>query len=228
MLTSRIPGVSPTRTSLVQVTGPLSEPISIATAKSHLRVDFTDDDNLIAGYITAAREFCEDYTGRAFIAQTFDYTLDDFPRADMPNAYAVPNTWQTGSGFDPPNTDISLYLPKSRVASVTSVKYYDANDALQTIAPSFYQTDFSSTPARLLPLNNQPWPVTSTDMINTVVVRFVASDTVPQRLVQAALLLIGDWYSNREADSGAYQRGSIPAPVKSLLDGLRVKGMGII
>lgn len=38
-----------------------AEPVTLAEAKLHLKIDHSDEDELITALITAAREFCEDY-----------------------------------------------------------------------------------------------------------------------------------------------------------------------
>jgi uncharacterized phiE125 gp8 family phage protein len=57
------------------ITPPASEPVTLAEAKSHLRVDLNDDDTLINALITAARQMAEEYTRRAFITQTWEATF---------------------------------------------------------------------------------------------------------------------------------------------------------
>ena len=37
------------------------EPVTLAEAKTQCRVEFNNDDELIQSYITAAREYCEDF-----------------------------------------------------------------------------------------------------------------------------------------------------------------------
>ena len=53
------------------VTG--SEPLSAATVKSYLKVDFSTDDTLIGTMITGVREMIEEFTGLSLIASTIIY-----------------------------------------------------------------------------------------------------------------------------------------------------------
>lgn len=60
------------------VTG--SEPITAATVKSYLKIDFSDDDTLIGTLITGVREQIEEFTGLALVAKTivyFDEEIDE-------------------------------------------------------------------------------------------------------------------------------------------------------
>mgnify|MGYP000365478232 CR=1 FL=1 len=58
---------------------PAVEPISLAEAKAHLRVDTSADDSLITSLIVAARKYFEERTRRSLITQSWKLTLDDFP-----------------------------------------------------------------------------------------------------------------------------------------------------
>jgi uncharacterized phiE125 gp8 family phage protein len=58
---------------------PASEPISIAEAKDHLRIDHDDEDDYIDGLIQMAREQVESDCARALMTQTRVLTLDRFP-----------------------------------------------------------------------------------------------------------------------------------------------------
>jgi uncharacterized phiE125 gp8 family phage protein len=61
--------------SLRLITPPASEPVTREQAKNHLRVDINDDDTLIDSLITVARQRAEEFTRRAFLTQTWEWTL---------------------------------------------------------------------------------------------------------------------------------------------------------
>ncbi len=181
------------------VTAPASEPITLAEAKAQLRVDATDENDLITALIVVSREYCEGYLHRKLISQTWDWSLCDFPRG-----FALP------------------FLP---IASVTSVKYYDTANAQQTLSAAYYQTDLNATPARIHLAYGYAWPSTY-ERSDAVVVRFAAgyanAAAVPQAIKQAMLLLIGHWYRSREA--AGTRVDEIPMGVQALLFPLRLPG----
>lgn len=47
---------------------PIVEPISLNEAKRQIRVEFDDDDGLISGYITAARQWVEGFLNQPLVA----------------------------------------------------------------------------------------------------------------------------------------------------------------
>ena len=60
-----------------RVVDPASEPITLAEAKSHLRVTSNAEDALINSLIVAARDLCEHETGgRVLMTQTWELSLD--------------------------------------------------------------------------------------------------------------------------------------------------------
>lgn len=161
-------------------TSPVSEPVTTAEAKLHLRVDVSDEDTLIASLITAARLWCEQQCGRSFFTQTWRLTLDDWP------------------------TDGLIRLPRPPVKSITSVKYYDGSGIQQTlVAGTDYQSDLDAAPARVAPAPNKSWPAVQAGRLSPIEIVYVAGETttgaIDQRVKQAILLLVGHWYKNREA-----------------------------
>jgi uncharacterized phiE125 gp8 family phage protein len=197
--------------ALVLVSTPAVEPVTLAEAKAHLRVDGTDEDALISALILAAREHCEAATGRVLVQQTWDLKLDRFPCL------------------------IEVPLPPLR--SVASISYLDDAGASQTLAGAYYLVDAASEPARITPSYGQSWPSTY-PVTGAVTVRFVAGypddgnsppdlvANVPQSIKLAMLLLIGHWFEHRSdvlAENGL-QVASLPRAVDALLIPYRVWG----
>src|SRR5438094_4704069 len=162
----------PFTTSLV--TGPATEPITLAEAKAHLRVDFTDDDALIAALITAAREAAETFMRRAILPQTWDLLLDG----------------ECGAAFGPlvAVTEIEIVIPRPPLIAVSFVKYTDLGGAVQTWDPTLYVVDAPTGPkaksGRLRPAYLQPWPVIL-PVMNAFQVRFQGGYTAPAIVVSS-------------------------------------------
>ena len=183
------------------ITPPAQEPVSLAEAKHHLRVDFPDDDALIAAIIAAARQHAEMLTRRQFITARWKFVLDRFP------AHAVT-------------------LPRSPLQSVVSIDYLDTGNALQTVPPSDYTVDAACEPARITPVFGATWPVTL-PQIAAVSVLFDAgygtAADVPEGIKAWIKLRVGSLYEHRE-DFALVSRGRIEALpfVDGLLDPYRV------
>lgn len=162
--------------SLIIITQPSVEPVSLTEAKLHAKVDGIDDDTLITSLITSTRQQAEHITGRAFCTQTLELLLDEFPDA------------------------VKLLMPP--IASIVSVKYIDTNGVEQTLAASAYSLDKDSEPGWLTPAYDTNWPDTRATP-NAVRVRYVAgygvAAAVPASIKSWILMAIGTLYSQREA-----------------------------
>jgi hypothetical protein len=200
------------------ISAPSGEPVALADAKKHLRVDFADDDNLILTLISAARQQAETICRRALVSQQWKVVLDQFPVPGMNIGSA--NWYGPQWGISPgPLTVLSpsgktgyeIYLPLPPLVSVDSIQYIDVNGIKQTLDPSLYIVDDISEPARITPSYGATWPGTQ-NVINAVIVTFTTGygtpSDVPQAIKQWMLLAIGAMYENREADV-LVARGSV-------------------
>lgn len=154
------------------VTSPTVEPITIAEAKTHLRVTDSGEDDRIAALIAAAREEAETITGRAFITQTWRLTLDRFPLCGP------------------------IELPRAPLQSITSITYVDSDGASQTWAN--YRVSTNSEPGRVEPAYNEVWP-TIRDVTEAATITYVAgygdtSRDVPNGIKNALLLMVESYY----------------------------------
>lgn len=65
--------------TLERIAAPQREPVTLAEAKLHLRVDSGDEDLLIESLIKAARDYVERFTDLSLIATHWRYRLESFP-----------------------------------------------------------------------------------------------------------------------------------------------------
>jgi uncharacterized phiE125 gp8 family phage protein len=160
------------------ITAATTTPVSLAEAKLHCKVDAADDEALITAYIVAATEQAEQILNRVLMPQTWELTLDSFPAA--------------------------FELTRSPVQSITSLKYYDTNGVLQTLASNLYSLDNADgdNSAYVVPAYNTDWPVTR-EQINAVSVRYVAgyadATVIPEPIKAWIKIQVGTMYKFREA-----------------------------
>ena len=159
------------------ITPPTAEPVSVATAKTYLRVDGSDDDTLIGSLIKAAREKGEELSRRAFISQTQEMIIDCWPK------------------------DLQLKIMRPPLQSITSVKYLDSANAEHTWTD--YVTDIRSEPGVVI-FNSTPSAALLES--GAITVRFVAGygnagSNVPERINQTILQLVAYWYENRDSQA---------------------------
>ena len=98
----------------------MADPVTLAEARLHLRLPSnitTDEQNEITRLISVATEYAEQFTNRLWTTGSRVETFDAFP-------YSVERKRQ------------SLYLPGGNISSITSITYYNAAYAQQTLASS--------------------------------------------------------------------------------------------
>lgn len=165
------------------ITPPSVEPVTLGEVKTQLRIDAddTDYDDILTPLIVAAREWCEEYQNRAYITQTLELALDEWPCKN------------------------EIDIPRPPLQSVTSLIYTD-KDGVSAIWPSVnYVLDDYSFVARLVKAKGVCWPSICLTAANGIKVRYVAGygDTgadVPQKIKQAITLLTIHWYENGMCD----------------------------
>ncbi|KJS45238.1 MAG: hypothetical protein VR71_02155 [Roseovarius sp. BRH_c41] len=163
---------------LTLITAPTNDPVDLASAKQHCRVDHDDDDVLISSLITAAAQYLDrpsGILGRAVMSQVWRLELTGWPE--------------------------NLALPVEPVASVV-VTYTDANGAEQTLDASAYTlsawpsyaTEWRFVRDAVRPvLHDSPYPVKF-----TITAGYANAAAVPQPLKTAMLMLVAHWYRTRE------------------------------
>ena len=162
--------------SLSLDTPPAEEPVTLAEAKAHLKLDTSDDDALVTRMIAAARARAEWHTGRAFITQGWTLHLDCFPR------------------------DGAIEIPLPPLVAVTSLTVFARDDSASVIDPARYVVDAASAPARLV-LRPETAPPADLRRTSAVALAFIAgygdAAAVPAPVKEAILELIAFLYEYR-------------------------------
>lgn len=189
--------------ALTLVTGPSQEPLTLAEAKLHARIDTDDDDQLLMALISTAREWVEGQTRRALATQTWDWSIDwGWPY--MQNG--VP----------------TLDFPINPVTSVTSITYDDGSSPRATLSSDQYTAVLRQHTSYVVPAYGVDWP-TVRCVPDAITVRFVAGqaiDEVPYQLVQAMKMLVTHMYERRDLSSER-QMIEIPYAVEALISPYR-------
>ena len=163
------------RYSIRTVTPAASPPLSTADAKKHLEVQHSDDDALIAAQVAAAVDAVERFTGQVLADCVMEMVLPGFP--------VFPEM---------------LSIPREPVTEILSLLYTDSDGEEAEV------TDFrwsESSPDVVMPAFRSAWP-SAADEPGSVRLRFRAGygpGLAPSSLIEAAKLLLGHFYANREA-----------------------------
>ena len=185
------------------VTGPASEPITLAEAKLYLRVDDTTEDALITAIITAAR--------RKFENDTYHYLM--------------PQTWELYLNQNEINSE-QISINKSDITAISSVKYYDQSNTQQTLSTSDYQTAIQGRPYSIQ-LTTVPQVY---NRLEAMVIRFTLGYTnaaaVPEDIKTAIKTLIGTLYENRQTIVTGTQVNEVPDTFKFIMENYRNRVYG--
>jgi len=165
------------------VAPPASEPLTLAEAKDHLRVDHDLEDAAILRLIRSAREAAEEATSRTLLPTTWRLKLERWPAPEL-----VDGRW------------IREIRIEDCLLSVGSISYRDVAGVLQVLDPSAYQVD-EGPPARIRPAYGASWPTARPGLGAVEVVYtagYASADLVPASLMDWMLLHVGTHYENRE------------------------------
>ena len=191
--------------SLTRTTPPAVEPVTLAEAKAHCRVDTSDDDTYIGTLITAARQWVEEYLDRSLVNTQWTMRLDAFPyEIELPR---------------PP-------IASSGTVTAVTLTYTLGDDSTATLSTDAYRVDRQSTPGVVRQLRNGTWPA-NLDDYNAVQVTWwggygASGTSVPAAIKHAMLMLCSHWYETRGATlaTGAVPQ-DVPFGVVSLLDSMK-------
>lgn len=172
-------------------TAPTVLPVSVAEAKTVLRITHTTHDVYIESLIKGMRAFIESTCRLTLTNTTYDMRLNRFPAG-------------------------VIELRRPPVSSVTSVKYVDVGGDTQTLTVTTdYHVDIYAETPYIEPQDT--WPATEKNAPNEVTVQYVAgygaiAASIDEHVRQSLLALITHVYENPAA-MAEYVNGLHPNPV---------------
>lgn len=166
--------------SIVRVTPPASEPITLAAAKTQCRVDTSAEDEYIQSLIAVARQYVEDVLDITLCTTVWEARYDLFP------------IW-------------AIVLPRAPMTSANVTvthRYGDGTYGTMTSDNGDFQVDHRVIPGRIYPLWARSWPATRGDE-NSVTVRYSAGYSADGTLVppvakHLCLLLVAHMFESRQ------------------------------
>lgn len=172
--------------------------VSLVEAKEHCRVDFSDDDALLAGYVAAATGMLDGPDGwlqRALGVQVLKTTLRGFP----------------GEPF---------VLPMAPVSAINDVTYVAADGTVIELDPSVYDL---SADGELELAWGQAWPTPRDPRAPVEILYTAGYQVLPDTIRTAILIMTADLYANRESGGSgpaafSYQ---MPTSVEGLVERYR-------
>lgn len=216
---------------VLQYTG--ASPLTVEEAKTYLRVDWSDDDSLIAGLIERAVRYAETVTHRALVLQQIEavFVIERPQGGEVSGPMTPGPSWYTfqeqlgANPFGPAQFYFDLPLPpyfhddthalliETRIIAFDPWRTYA--QTTNTDGSTNTMIDDNREPARLYIRN----PVTSNFYRFTYWAGYRDGYPLPADIKRCLLDLIAYWYDNRGADA------PVPALIRNSLMARRVDWM---
>lgn len=181
------------------LTAPAAEPLSLAEAKSFLRVEHGDDDAIIASLVSAARNHVEAMTRSGLVTQTWRLVFDRWPDGGRIRPRVGP------------------------LRSLAAARVFNAAGESSAIDPEVFVIDKAAgviaAPAWSLP---PPGRGVAGIELDLVIGFGDAASDIPPMLLQAIRMLVAHWYENRGLIAIGQSIAMMPASVNAMISSYRV------
>ena len=181
-----------------QTTASTTSAVTNAEVQAYLKTDFSSSDSeseLIDTLIGAATAMVERHTGLQLITATWKLEL---------------KSWEE-----------YLEIWHCPLIAVSSVKYYDTNNAQQTLSSTLYQVNTSAMPG-IIRFTDFPSLYDREDAIQIIYTAGFGTDAdVPQPLKVAIMMMVAHLYENRQTVS-TMQTYEVPQTAEYLMEPYRI------
>jgi uncharacterized phiE125 gp8 family phage protein len=188
--------------SLVLTAAPAVEPVTLAEAKAHARVDGSAEDAFIDSLIVTSRLHIEAALGLALITQSWTLRLDRWPDSAQ------------------------VAMPMWPIQSIDGISVAGIDSVPVALAADTYWLDGHGSPPRIV-VRGSRFPDPGVTALG-IEIQFTAGfgdapGDVPQPIRHALLMLVAHWFENREPVAvGANSVSRIPDTVSKLLAPFRI------
>ena len=177
-------------------------PLAMVKLQSRVPVAITMEDSTLLSYVNAAEKLIESVAEITLRQKVMNLNLSDWP--------------YDGSDYS------KIRVERPPLNSVVHIKYYDGDDAQQTLSSTLYEI-WSETNPPIILIKNEDLPDLSPDRTKVIEIQMSLGNdiVVHPNAVLAILELCAFWFQNREA-FGRIPTGSAQGMVfQSLIDSLR-------
>jgi uncharacterized phiE125 gp8 family phage protein len=183
----------------ILLTPPALEPLTLAEAKAHLRVEHNDDNDLITGLVKGARSHVEIATRRALITQRWRLVRDAWP------------------------ADGRLGVAPAPLKQLVAARIYHSDGTTQALDLTAFIVDKAGATLMLTAGGIvAPGRIAAGIEIDLDAGYGDAAADVPEPLRQAIRLLLTHWYENRGIAAVSGETAARPASVSALIAPFRV------
>lgn len=151
--------------TIKRVTAPVNRLATAQEVKTQIGSDPDVSNASVERIIDGVTLHAERYTGRAFLTQTFDLFMDQFPRERPVDApWWLDMVYSFANAFE---------IPRPPLQSITSIKVLDYANNETTLSSDLYFVNNRSEPGSVTPRQLEQWP---TEVLPEagVTIRFVA------------------------------------------------------
>ncbi|HEX2594800.1 MAG TPA: head-tail connector protein [Rhizomicrobium sp.] len=164
--------------------------LPLDAAKLHLRVDSTDEDDLITDAIRTAQAWIEENTILVLTTREMTETANHL-----------------GGPID---------LRAWPVSNITKITYFDRSGAPQELATGSWWANLSRRPVRLSPSFGTRWPASAVapgSVAITFTAGFDTDDEIPATVMHAIKLLVSHFYTNRTPVAVGARAAAVEVPL---------------